>query len=156
MKLPETDDVISHMIQKGTAPTQRGKDAGDKFDAGKLMYDLTPWRAVRGVVTVLTYGAKKYGAHNWEKGIKVSRLFAAAMRHLTAFWLGEDTDTESGLPHIDHAICDLMMMREMFSLHPEMDDRTSLKGKVDFIKVDDPTKILFVDPAYTPKEAKLE
>ena len=102
---------------------QRSQDGGNKFDADKPMMDLLPWRAVIGVAKVLTYGAKKYGAHNWTKGIKISRLYAAALRHLVAWWLGEECDTESGLPHLDHAICDLMMVREMRTLHPAEDDR---------------------------------
>lgn len=96
---------------------------GTKHDDGKLRWDLLMLRAVRGVVEILTYGAVKYADRNWEKGIKFSRLFAAAMRHISAFWLGEERDRESQLLHLDHAICDLMMIRELQTLHPEMDDR---------------------------------
>ena len=45
------------------------------------------------------------GAHNWRKGFAWTRLIAAAFRHLKAILQGEDTDPESGLPHVDHLIC---------------------------------------------------
>ena len=45
------------------------------------------------------------GARNWEKGMDWSRLYAAALRHLTAWWRGNDIDHESGLPHLAHALC---------------------------------------------------
>ena len=98
-------------------------EAGNKWDGDKLRYDLVPVRALHGVVTVLTYGAKKYGDRNWEKGISFMRLYAAAQRHLADWCIREDLDQESKLLHLDHAICDLMMMREMIALHPEKDDR---------------------------------
>ena len=42
---------------------------GLKYDGGKLRYDLVPVSAIEGDAEVFTYGAEKYGAHNWEKGI---------------------------------------------------------------------------------------
>jgi hypothetical protein len=71
---------------------------------------------------VLTFGAKKYAAHNWRKGIVYSRLFDALQRHLWAWWSGEEIDPESGESHLDHAACCLMFLREL-SLRPELDDR---------------------------------
>ncbi len=45
------------------------------------------------------------GAHNWRKGFAWTRLIAAAFRHLTAIAKGEDTDPESGEPHVFHLMC---------------------------------------------------
>lgn len=45
------------------------------------------------------------GARNWEKGIAYSRVFAALMRHMWAWWRGEDKDAETGLSHLWHAGC---------------------------------------------------
>ena len=134
--------------------TQRANDAGDKFDADKPMMDLLPWRAILGVARVLTYGAKKYGAHNWEKGIALSRLFAAAMRHLALFWLRQENDDESKLPTLDHAICDLLMLREMLTLHPEKDDRAEIPPSEGGVVILDPNRmvtVLTVDPPWRSK-----
>ncbi len=78
---------------------------GVKHDTGKLRFDLLPLDALREVVKVLMFGANKYGDRNWESGIIASRLWAAAMRHLVAWWEGENYDAESGLSHLAHACC---------------------------------------------------
>lgn len=101
------------------------EEYADKFDDYKPRMDLIPGLAEMGVAEVLTYGANtKYGAHNWRKGLKFSRLYAATRRHLNAFMLGEDCCQESGLSHVDHAIADLMMLSEFIKEdRKELDDR---------------------------------
>lgn len=74
-----------------------------KQDTMKLRYDLVPAEALEELVKVYTFGAKKYEAHSWEAGMKVSRIYAALFRHMLAWWTGEDTDKESGLSHLAHA-----------------------------------------------------
>lgn len=83
---------------------------GKKFDNGKAPWDLLPFDAVEQIVRVLEFGAGKYGAYNWSKGMDHSRLFAAAMRHLTAHWRGENADPETGLSHLAHAGCCLLFL----------------------------------------------
>lgn len=63
------------------------------------------------------------GAHNWRKGFEWSRLIGAAMRHLTAILDGEDTDPESGLPHVDHLACCVMFLSEHQKKNLGIDDR---------------------------------
>lgn len=94
-----------------------------KYDDMKPRYDLVPPHAMAQVVDVLTYGASKYADRNYEAGMEISRIFAATQRHLSAYWRGQDLDEESALPHIAHAITDLMILLEVERLHPEMDDR---------------------------------
>lgn len=53
---------------------------------------------------VAAMGAKKYDAFNYLKGYDWRLSFDAMMRHALAFWSGEDTDDESGEPHIVHAM----------------------------------------------------
>lgn len=80
-----------------------------KFDSGKLPWHLLPYDAVREVVRVLAFGASKYAARNWEKGLPHSRTFAATMRHLTAhFQDGETHDAETGISHLAHAACEIL------------------------------------------------
>lgn len=78
---------------------------GTKLDSEKLPYHLLPGEALEEVVKVLDFGAKKYSERNWEKGMNFSRLFGAAMRHLWAWWKGEDRDPETGLSHLAHLTC---------------------------------------------------
>lgn len=73
-----------------------------KADTSKLRYDLIPVDALEELTKVYNMGAEKYAAHSWEKGMKMSRIYAALLRHLFAWWRGEDTDPESGLSHLAH------------------------------------------------------
>ena len=79
--------------------------AGTKYDEAKTRYDLIPPEALEQVARVLTFGAAKYDDRNWEHGISWGRVFAACMRHLWAWWRGEDRDPETGLSHLAHAGC---------------------------------------------------
>jgi hypothetical protein len=85
-------------------------NTGYKLDGDKNRLDLVPPDAVEALGRVLSYGAKKYPAHNWARGMAWSRPYAAAQRHLLAFWSGEDRDPESGLPHVEHALCCLAFL----------------------------------------------
>ena len=72
---------------------------------------LLPWRAVQQIVSVLEFGAAKYGADNWQRVPEArQRYFDAAMRHLLAWWDGERLDAESGLPHLAHAGCCILFL----------------------------------------------
>lgn len=78
---------------------------GMKHDGDKIRTDLYPVASFLGTCRVLTHGAKKYAARNWEKGILFGRVYGALLRHLFAWWNGEDVDPESGEHHLDHAGC---------------------------------------------------
>lgn len=96
---------------------------GTKFDGDKPRMDLIPASTLWALATVLTFGAKKYAARNWEKGIAWGRVFAALMRHLWSWWCGESKDKETGYSHLWHAQCCLSFLIEYESTHPELDDR---------------------------------
>lgn len=101
-----------------------GPDGGGvKHDQQKLRVDLLPVPELEGIAEVLTRGAVKYGDRNWEEGIAFGRLYGAALRHMFAFWQGEDDDAESGLPHLDHALCELLFLSRMAHTRFDLDDR---------------------------------
>ena len=107
---------------------------GVKKDEDKPRWELLPYDATKGVVEILTIGAKKYAARNWELGIAYGRVFGAVQRHLTAWWQGEDFDQESGLSHVDHALCELMFLSAYVKRGmTEFDDRPRMvnEKKVD-------------------------
>ena len=39
-----------------------------------------------------------------------SRLYAAVFRHMTAWFMGEDLDKESGISHLAHAACSIVFL----------------------------------------------
>lgn len=95
---------------------------GVKSDVGKPRMDLIAPSALFALGRVLEIGARKYSDRNWEAGMPFGRPFAAIMRHLWAWWNGEDRDPESGLSHLDHALCELMFL-------VEFEDRLNRYGK---------------------------
>lgn len=97
-------------------------NGGIKHDQAKPRMDLLDRKAMEQLAQVLTFGAEKYEAHNWRKGINTSRLVSAALRHLHAFNDGETLDPESNLPHVAHAMCNCMFLLGL-SDKPELDDR---------------------------------
>lgn len=85
-----------------------------KHDGEKPRWDLLPTEAVGQIVDVLTFGARKYAPDNWRTVPEWRRrYFAAALRHLVAWWGGERADAESGLPHLAHAGCCLLFLASL-------------------------------------------
>lgn len=86
---------------------------GHKADAGKDRLELIPPEVIFAYGRILTFGAVKYSARNWEKGMTWGRLFGALMRHMWAWWGGQkptshnfalgELDTETGMSHLWHA-----------------------------------------------------
>lgn len=100
---------------------------GRKDDQEKVRYELLPCSLLHGVAVILTFGAKKYAPRNWELGFAWSRAFGALMRHMWAWWGGENLDPETGKSHLWHAGCELAFLIEFEKTHPELDDRPEAK-----------------------------
>ena len=112
---------------------------GIKHDSEKPRMDLLSSSWVEGVSDVLTFGARKYDAHNWRKGLARSRLLGACLRHVFAYLRGEDCDPETGLLHLYHASCCLMFASELHFTRPDLDDRykaPSSSDKEGVLKID--------------------
>jgi hypothetical protein len=85
---------------------------GTKHDKGKPRLELVSPGFIEGVAKVLSFGASKYEARNWEQGIGYDRVYGALLRHLNAWWGGEALDAETGESHLYHAGCCLMFLSE--------------------------------------------
>lgn len=104
--------------------TSQNTVTGVKHDQQKDPTELLPTLPLRNVSRVLGFGRGKYGADNWRNGIEYRRLYGATLRHLFAWNDGEDLDPETGLSHIDHALCELLFLSQF--IHEgrgELDDR---------------------------------
>lgn len=100
---------------------------GLRYDEGKPPMDLLPPDALISLAQVYAFGAKKYAPHSWAKGMRWGRVFGSLMRHLLAFWSGEDFDEESGLPHVDHIAWNAITLSAYFRRGVGEDDRFKLK-----------------------------
>ncbi|WP_051017873.1 dATP/dGTP diphosphohydrolase domain-containing protein [Bartonella vinsonii] len=94
-----------------------------KSDDGKARLELIPPSTLIEIGKVLEFGAKKYGANNWRNGMDWSRLHGAALRHLLAWFDGENKDVESDLSHLAHAACCLLFLMESEAKQIGHDDR---------------------------------
>lgn len=102
---------------------QRAVTGAVKDNRSKSRVDLIPAAPLIGAGKVLGYGALKYKPNNWRLGLRWSDTFASLLRHLLAFNEGEDIDEESGLPHIDHAMCQLLFLSDYYHTGTGEDDR---------------------------------
>jgi len=94
-----------------------------KADVGKNLLGCLPPRALLATGRVLSYGAKKYSRDNWHRNRSLARYFDAMLRHLFAWWSGEDKDSETGESHLAHAACCIMFLLEMVEVGQFDDDR---------------------------------
>lgn len=94
-----------------------------RADGNKVRLDLLPLQPIWDVGRVLSYGSIKYADRNWEKGMRWSRCWGSALRHLFKWWMGEQCDNESGLPHLAHAACNIMYLQHYESHKVGTDDR---------------------------------
>lgn len=75
-----------------------------KRDGGKPRMDLIPPEAIEALADILSHGAEEYSERDWETGARWGRYFAALMRHMWAWWAGQDLDPKSGRSHLWHAL----------------------------------------------------
>lgn len=102
------------------------KNSGVKHDQQKIRWDLVPYDAVNEIAKVLTFGAAKYEARNWERGMDWSRAFGALQRHLTRWFHGQDKDKETQLTHLANAGCCLFFLLAWELRGVGVDDRPKL------------------------------
>lgn len=88
---------------------------GMKFDTGKLQYSLIPPETLTALAEVLTFGARKYAINGWKFVPDAERRYMDALfRHIEAYRMGEAIDSESGLPHLAHALANLSFLHYFY------------------------------------------
>ena len=122
------DSNTNPQVEFSFAPSSDGKIVAGfapKFDATKVRLDLLPIDPMMQIANVFGFGAKKYFANSYRQGETVvwSRTYGSIMRHMMAFWSGEDKDPESGLDHLAHAGTQLFILMEHTAHNKNKDDR---------------------------------
>jgi len=96
----------------------------DAVGTGKVPFSTVPSRVMAETGLAMLEGALKYGRHNYRvAGVRASVYYDAALRHLTAFWEGQDIDPDSGLPHIVKVIACMVVLRDSQVQENWVDDR---------------------------------
>lgn len=104
-------------------------DSAVRYNAGKIRFDLVPSEVIEAYAAIATYGAAKYAERNWEKGLSWGGCFASCMRHLWAWWRGQDNDPESGLSHLAHALWNIGAIVTYAARNVGTDDRNIVESK---------------------------
>jgi hypothetical protein len=102
------------------------KDSNPKDSVGtrKVPFSVIPAPVIGELGLAMLEGALKYARHNYRvAGVRGSVYYDAALRHLTAFWEGEDIDPESGLPHIVKVMACMAVLRDSQMIGNWVDDR---------------------------------
>lgn len=96
----------------------------DAVGIAKVPLSTVPAEVFAEVGLAMLEGARKYGRHNYRAaGVRYSVYYDAAIRHLMAWWEGQDVDPDSGLSHITKAIAGLVVLRDSMIIGNATDDR---------------------------------
>jgi len=98
-------------------------ERADRYNQGKMAWELIDFESLEPMVEVLMFGAEKYAPNNWKKGQPTSELLGSAMRHIVAYQAGEDIDPDSGKPHLGHIMCNMMFLVFNNRYRQDLDDR---------------------------------
>jgi hypothetical protein len=79
-----------------------------RYNNGKVKWSLVHFKSLAPMIEVLEFGAKKYSADNWKKGLDKKEILESIQRHLAALMDGEDIDPESLISHMGHIQCNAM------------------------------------------------
>jgi hypothetical protein len=93
--------------------TTKDTNPKDAIGSSKPPLSTLPWPVLYEVGAAMLEGGCKYRRHNYRiAGVRASIYFDAAMRHLVAWWEGEDIDADSGIHHITKCIAGLVVLRD--------------------------------------------
>ncbi len=96
----------------------------DAFGVKKVSLSYVPTPVLLEMALGMQDGGGKYGRHNFRViGVRGSVYYDAAIRHLMAWWEGEDIDPDSGLSHITKAMTSLAVLRDAMIQGKFDDDR---------------------------------
>lgn len=102
------------------------KDSNPKDAVGtkKAPLSTVPAPVLFEIGLAMLEGARKYARHNYRiAGVRGSVYYDASLRHLMAWFEGEDIDPDSGLSHITKAIAGLVVLRDSMMQENWVDDR---------------------------------
>lgn len=104
--------------------TSKPSNPKDAVGISKVPFSTVPSEVTAEVGLAMLEGALKYGRHNYRAaGVRASVYYDAALRHLTAWWEGQDVDPDSGLPHLVKCLACLYVIRDSQRIGNWVDDR---------------------------------
>jgi hypothetical protein len=96
----------------------------DAMGVNKVPMSPIPAPVLGELGLAMMEGALKYGRHNYRSiGVRGSVYYDAVMRHMNAFWEGQDVDPDSGVSHLVKAMAGLAVLRDAQMRGNWVDDR---------------------------------
>ena len=96
----------------------------DIVGASKVSITKLPAAGVLHGAHAMMDGARKYGPYNWRsKPVQASIYVDAAMRHMQAWFEGEETAGDSGVHHLGHALACCAILLDAQETGNLVDDR---------------------------------
>lgn len=86
-------------------------------DADDVRFDLISPIALERIARTYAEGAKRYGEHNWLKGIPSSDLLNRALRHINLYLQGDKSED-----HLAHAAWNIFAIMHFEETRPELID----------------------------------
>ena len=110
----ESPEAAEHLKRKDITSSATGAERSDTKGRGR--YDFLTPQSERRIARVMEANGAKYPAHNWEKGMPMSRFLDSLIRHLNQYRMGErNRNIEVGDDHLAQAawnLLGLMFMEE--------------------------------------------
>jgi hypothetical protein len=111
------------------APATKPSNPKDAFAVKKLPLSLWPVTASAQGALALLAGASKYGRNNFRvDGVRISTYYDALLRHMAAYWEGQDNDPEDSVSHLGHALACIAILVEAGAVGKLTDDRPTVSG----------------------------
>lgn len=102
----------------------RSTNPKDLIGETKLPLRFIPPSSLAYLSRVMELGATKYGPMNWRtNSVRATIYFEAALRHIWSALDGEDLDSESGQPHVAHAMACMAIILDAKATGNLIDDR---------------------------------
>lgn len=126
------ETVLQDTKKTVTYPDNNPKTA---FGMAKIpSLSVIPSTAILELGKAFNNGASKYGAFNWREGkISSSVYMDAAMRHLLAWYDGEELAEDSGVHHLGHAMACLALVLDSQVCGTLNDNRPKMGGPAPMI-----------------------
>lgn len=133
MSLP-VEDLGGLFEPKPDGEVRTTSASGGQKGVKPQQFDQIPPKVLMLLAEHFGKGAAKYAAHNFRRGYEWSKNYNALLRHLMAFWDGEDYDNHmptcpEGCPdhteshHLAAVIWHAVVLLNFYEEHPEYDDR---------------------------------
>lgn len=114
-------------------PESKAKTVNPKDLIGvkKVSFTKTSSIALAHCAMAMMDGARKYGAYNWrDKPVLATIYVDAALRHLLAWYEGEEMAEDSGVHHLGHAMACCSILLDAMAYDALVDDRPNGKAKL--------------------------